>query len=154
MRVKIITFICLTLLTISCSSANLPQTPTETLKTYLQAIKKKDANKMKALLSEGSIKMAQDEAKAQNVSLDEIILRETLFTSDQKTLKIRNEKIDGDKATIEVETAPDLFDRVPFVKENGIWKIAKDKFADEIQKQSDEEMKKLDDKINESRQEN
>ena len=90
---------------------------------------------MKALLSEGSIKMHENEAKAQNVSLDEIILRETLFTSDQKTLKIRNEKIDGDNATIEVETAPDLFDRVPFVKENGIWKIAKDKFADEIQKQ-------------------
>lgn len=154
MRRKIILFICLTLLMISCRSADTPQTPLDTLKTYLQAIKKKDVSKMKALLSEGSIKMATDEAKAQNVSVDEVILRETLFSADQKTLKFRNEKIDGDNATIEVETAPELFDRVPFVKENGIWKIAKDKFADEIQKQSEEEMKKLDDKINEGRQEN
>lgn len=154
MRRKIILFIFLTLLMISCRSADTPQTPLDTLKTYLQAIKKKDVNKMKALLSEGSIKMATEEAKAQNIPVDEVILRETLFTADQKTLKFRNEKIDGDNATIEVETSPNLFDRVPFVKENGIWKIAKDKFADEIQKQSDEEMKKLDDKINEGRQEN
>ena len=154
MRRKIILFICLTLLMISCRSADTPQTPLDTLKTYLQAIKKKDVSKMKALLSEGSIKMATDEAKAQNVSVDEVILRETLFSADQKTLKFRNEKIDGDNATIEDETAPEIFDRVPFVKENGIWKIAKDKFADEIQKQSEEEMKKLDDKINEGRQEN
>ncbi|HRH41888.1 MAG TPA: hypothetical protein PKY82_09610 [Pyrinomonadaceae bacterium] len=154
MRRKIILFICLALLMISCRSADTPQTPLDTLKTYLQAIKKKDVSKMKALLSEGSIKMATEEAKAQNIAVDEVILRETLFTADQKTLKFRNEKIDGDNATIEVETSPNLFDRVPFVKENGIWKIAKDKFADEIQKQSDEEMKKLDDKINEGRQEN
>lgn len=152
-RLKLFLFICLTFTIISCSSGETPQTPFETLKTYTQAIKKKDVKKMKALLSAGSIKFAEDDAKAQNVTLDEIILRETFFASDQKTLKFRNEKIDGDNATIEIETSPELFDRIPFVKENGVWKIAKDKFAEEIQKQSDEEMKKMDDKINEGRQE-
>lgn len=154
MRLKLFLFLFLTFAVISCSSNETQQTPFETLKTYTQAIKKKDVRKMKALLSSGSIKMAEDEAKAQNVPLDDIILRETFFSSDQKQLKFRNEKIDGDNATIEVETSTDVFDRVPFVKENGVWKIAKDKFADEIQKQADEEMKKLDDKINEGRQEN
>ncbi len=153
MKLKLFLFICLTFAIISCSSGETPQTPFEILKTYTQAIKKKDVKKMKALLSAGSIKLAEAEAKAQNVTLDEIILRETLFSSEQKTLKFRNEKIDGDNATIEIETSPELFDRIPFVKENGVWKIAKDKFADEIQKQSDEEMKKMDDKINEGRQE-
>ena len=153
MRLKLFLFICLTCLLIACRSSEVPQTPFETLRTYTQAIKKKDVKKMKALLSKGSIKMAEDEAKAQNVPLDDIILRETFFASDQKQLKFRNEKIDGDNATIEVEVAPDTFDRIPFVKEDGIWKIAKDKFAEEIQKQADEEMKKLDDKINEGRQE-
>ncbi len=38
----------------------------------------------------------KEEAKAQNIAVDEVILRETLFTADQKTLKFRNEKIDGD----------------------------------------------------------
>ena len=97
---------------------------------------------MKALLSQGSIKMAQDEAKAQNVPVDEIILRETLFSADQKTLKFRHEKIDGETATIEVENNFGGFDRIPFVKENGNWKIAKDKFADEFQKRVEEEQKK------------
>ncbi len=127
---------------ISCASTETPQTPLETLRTYTQAIRKKDVAKMKALLSQGSIKMAENEAKANNVAIDEIILRETLFSPDQKTLKFRHEKIDGESATIEVENSFGSFDRIPFVKENGVWKIAKDKFADEFQKQIEEEQKK------------
>lgn len=97
---------------------------------------------MKGLLSQGSIKMAENEAKENNVAIDEIILRETLFSPDQKTLKFRHEKIDGETATIEIENSFGSFDRIPFVKENGVWKIAKDKFADEFQKQVEEEQKK------------
>ena len=135
----------------SCASNEVPQSPLETLKTYTQAIRKKDVVKMKALLSTGSIKMAEAEAKAQNVAIDEIILRETLFSSDQKTLKFRNEKIDGETAIIEIENSFGSFDRIPFTKENGIWKIAKDKFADEFQKQIEEEQKKaFDEPLNQS----
>jgi hypothetical protein len=143
MRLYRIFFLLLILLAlISCSSADAPQTPIETLKTYLQAIKKKDTVKMKALLSQGSLKMAEDEAKAQKITLDEVLLRETLFAPDQKTLKFKNEKIDGDSATVEIENSFGSFDRIPFVKENKVWKIAKDKFADEFQKQIEEEQKK------------
>ena len=87
--------------------------------------------------------MAEDEAKAQNVSIDEIILGETLFSANQKTLKFRDEKIDGETALIEVENSFGSFDRIPFAKENGLWKIAKDKFAEEFQKQIEEEQKKV-----------
>ena len=52
------------------------KTPLDTLKAYTQAIKKKDTTEMKLLLSEGSLKMAEDEAKAQGVTLDEIIKRD------------------------------------------------------------------------------
>lgn len=103
---------------------------------------------MKALLTKGSLKMAEDEAKSQNVSVDEILMRETIFSPDQKTLKFRNEKIDGDNATIEVENPFGGFDRVPFIKEDGIWKIAKEKIADEMLKQAEEDEKKLNDEIN------
>lgn len=127
------------------------ETPFETLQTYTQAIKKKDVAKMKALLTKGSIKMAEDEAKAQNVSVDEIILRETLFSPDQKTLKFKNEKVDGDNATIEVENSFGSFDRIPFIKEDGIWKIAKEKIADEMLKQAEEDEKKLDEQINQGK---
>ncbi len=128
---------------LACSTDQKSQTPFETLQTYTLAIKKKDVAKMKALLSAGSIKMAQDEAKAQNISLDEVILRENLFSPDQKQLKFKNEKIDGENATIEVENSIGGFDKIPFIKEDGIWKIAKDKFADEFQKQVEEEQKKV-----------
>lgn len=135
----------------ACASEQKLQTPFETLQTYTQAIKKKDVAKMKALLSKGSIKMAEDEAKAQNVSVDEIILRETIFSPDQKTLKFKNEKIDGDNATIEVENPFGGFDRVPFIKEDGIWKIAKEKIADEMMKQAEEDIKRQQEQMNQGK---
>lgn len=135
----------------ACASEQKEQKPFETLQTYTQAIKKKDVGKMKALLSKGSLKMAEDEAKAQNVSVDEIILRETLFSADQKTLKFKNEKIDGDNATIEVENPFGGFDRVPFTKEDGIWKIAKEKLAEEMIKQAEEDEKRLNDQMNQGK---
>lgn len=135
----------------ACASEQKLQTPFESLQTYTQAIKKKDLVKMKALLSKGSIKMAEDEAKAQNVSLDEILMRETIFSPDQKTLKFRNEKIEGDNATIEVENPFGGFDKVPFIKEDGIWKIAKEKIAEEMIKQAEEDEKRLNDQINQGK---
>ena len=67
---RIFSLLLISLMLISCSSADTPSTPIENLRTYVQAIKKKDVAKMKLLLSNGSIKMAQDEAKAQNLTLD------------------------------------------------------------------------------------
>jgi hypothetical protein len=134
------------------SSTQKINTPLETLQTYTQAIKKKDVPKMRLLLSKGSIKMAEDQAKSQNISVDEVILRETLFSPDRKTLKFKNEKIEGDYATIEIETSPDVFDRVPFVKEDGIWKIAKEKYAEEMIKQAEEDEKRLNEQINQGKE--
>lgn len=133
------------------SSEQKEQKPIDTLQTYTQAIKKKDVAKMKALLSKGSIKMAEEQAKAQSSSVDEVILRETLFSPDQKTLKFRNEKIDGENASIEVENSFGSFDRIPFIKEDGVWKIAKEKYADEMIKQAEEDEKRMMDKINEGK---
>lgn len=135
----------------ACASEQKEQKPFETLQTYTQAIKKKDTAKMKALLTKASLKMAEDEAKAQNVSMDEILMRETIFSPDQKTLKFRNEKIEGDNATIEVENNFGSFDRIPFIKEDGIWKIAKEKLADEMLKQAEEDEKRLNDQINQGK---
>ena len=137
---------------LSCVADKRPQTPFETLKAYTQAIKKKDAAQMKNLLSKGSIKMAEDEARAQSVNLDEVIQKETLFSEDQRALEFRNEKIAGDKATIEVKNSFGTWDVVPFAKEDGVWKIAKEYYADELMKQADEDNKRLDERINQGRQ--
>ena len=58
-----------------CADEAKPDTPVETFKAYVKAIKEKDTTEMKSLLSSESIKMHQDEAKAQNVTLDDIVKR-------------------------------------------------------------------------------
>lgn len=136
----------------ACGGSSSSSTPLETLKTYTAAIKKKDTTTMKLLLSNASIKMAEDEAKAQNVTVDDIVERETLFSESQTKLKYRNERVDGDKAIIEVENSFGGFDPVLFVREENVWKIDKRGFANQMLEQMDEQNRKLDEIINQSTQ--
>ena len=136
----------------ACAGKFVPSTPLETLKAYTLAIKKKEPTQMKLLLSDASIKMAEQEAKSQNVTLDEVIKRESLFNENQTSLKFRNEKIEGDKATIEVENSFNSWDTVFFVKEDDIWKIDKQGTANQMMQQIDEQNKRLDDIINQNGQ--
>jgi hypothetical protein len=127
-------------------------TPLETFKTYTKAIKQKDITTMKLLLSDASIKMHEKEAKAQGVTVDDIVKRETLFTENQKTVEYRNEKIDGEKATLEVKTASGRWETVPFVLEDKVWKIDKAGYADKMMKDIDEQMQRtFDDPMGPSR---
>lgn len=136
----------------ACGEDQKLETPLDTLKAYTQAIKRQDTATMKSLLSKGSLKMAADEAKSQNVAADEVIKRETLFLPEQRGLDYRNEKVEGEAATIEVKNSSGTFERIPFIKEGGTWKIAKEKYVEEMMKQSDEDMKKLDEQINQGKQ--
>ncbi len=132
---------------ISCGESK-PATPLETFKTYTKAIKAKDTTTMKLLLSNATIKMHEQEAKAQGVTVDDIVKRETLFSESQKTVEFRNEKIEGDKATLQVKTAYGSWETVPFVREDGVWKIDKQGYADQMLKDMDESNRKLDELIN------
>jgi hypothetical protein len=126
------------------------ETPLDTLQAYQQAVRKKDPTEMKLLLSKGSLKMAEDEAKAQNTTVDEIIKRETLFTETQKKIRIKNQIIEGNKATIEVENTFGSWDIIPFNKEDGGWKIAKERYLEEQMKRTEKEMKELDEQFKQS----
>jgi hypothetical protein len=136
----------------ACADAEKPSTPLETLKAYTTAIKKKDPTTMKLLLSDASIKMAEQEARAQNVTLDEIVKRETLFSENQTDVFFRNEKIDGDRATIEMKDSFDKWNTVPFIREEGIWKIDKQGIANQMMLDFERENKRLDDIINQGKQ--
>ena len=140
----------LALFIISCGEQK-PATPTKTFQTYAKAIKKKDTTTMKLLLSKATIKMHEQEAKAQGVTVDDIVKRETLFTESQKTVEYRNEKIDGDKATLQVKNSYSSWETVPFVREDGVWKIDKQGYADQMLKDMDESNRKLDELINVNR---
>ncbi len=148
---KVIIFVSAALIFTSCAGADKPSTPLETLKAYTNAIKQKDTATMKFLLSKDSIEMARQEAKSQNVALDEIVKRETLFNENQRAVEFRNEKIDGDKATIEMKDSFETWNTVPFVREDGAWKIDKPGIANQMMKGFDEKNNELDNKINEGR---
>ena len=106
---------------------------------------------MKRLLSEGSMRMLEQEAKAQNLPLDEIVKRDPIFNENQTTVEFRNEKVEGDKATIEMKNSFGIWNTVFFVRETGVWKIDKQGFANQIFQQAEESNKSLDDVINQGR---
>ncbi len=130
----------------------MPATPVETLKAYTIAVKRKDVEMMKMLLSEASLGIHREQAKAQNVSIDEIIKRETIFSETQRIFDYRNEKIEGNKATVEVKNDFGGWDIVHLLKEKGIWKIDKKGFSDQIIDQNQEAERKLNEQIERERQ--
>jgi Domain of unknown function (DUF4878) len=151
MRVSLIILL-FGLLLVSCSGEREPATPIETFKTYIKAIKQKDTTAMKLLLSNDSIKMHEQEAKAQGLTVDDIVKRETLFTEGQTTVEFRNEKIEGDKATLEVKNSYGTWETLPFVKEDNAWKIDKKGYADQMMQDVEKDSQQLDDIINQGKQ--
>ncbi len=131
----------------SCG-AKKPATPLDTFKTYTKAIKQKDYSTMKLLLSDGTIKMHEQEAKAQGVTVDDIVKRETLFNEDQRSVEYRDEKIEGDKATLQVKNSYGSWETLPFVREDGVWKIDKQGYAEQMIKDIQEQNNQIDDAIN------
>jgi hypothetical protein len=125
-----------------------PATPLETFKTYAKAFKQKDTATMKLLLSGATLKMHEQEAKAQGVSIDEILKRETLIGEDQRSVEYRDEKIEGDKATLQIKDVFGSWETLPFVREDGVWKIDKQGYANQMIQEIEENNKKLDDIIN------
>jgi hypothetical protein len=136
----------------SCAGESKPDTPVESFKAYITAVKKKNTTEMKMLLSSESIKMHEQEAKAQNVTLDDIVKRETLFTEGQKTVEFRNEKIDGDKATLEVKNSFGSWETIPFVREDDKWKIDKKGYVDRLMQDIEKNNQEMDDFINQGKE--
>lgn len=128
-----------------------PATPKETFMTYIKALKAKDYTTMKLLLSDATIKMHEKEAKAQGSTVDDIVKRETLVSENQTSVEYRNEKIDGDKAKLEVKNSYGSWETVPFIREDGVWKIDKQGYADQMIKDIEDQEKKLDELINSNR---
>ena len=137
-------------LSFACSPQR-PATPKETFMTYIKALKAKDYTTMKLLLSDSTIKMHEKEAKAQGVTVDDIVKRETLLSENQTAIEYRNEKVSGEKASLEVKNSYGSWETVPFTREDGVWKIDKQGFADQMLKEIEDSERKLDELINANR---
>ena len=122
----------------SSDSASL--SPSETLKVFNKASNDKDVEKIRSVLSKETLEMVDANAKEQGKTFEELI-KESDEMPAIETPEIRNEKIDGDKASIEVKNGvTGNFDSVPFVKENGVWKINFKKFIEDNMKKINEQM--------------
>ena len=116
------------------------KSPTETMKALHEASKKKDTETIKSLLSKGTLEMLDQSAKRQEKSVDEL-LRQENGAPFQDLPKIENEQITGETATVEVKNAvTGEFDKIPFVREHGVWKVALDVFMKDMMKRLTEEM--------------
>ena len=106
-------------------------TPTEAFRLYYEAIKRNDAPGVKALFSRGTINMLEEQAKRSNKTFDDVFnegLREASQEIPPTLPESRNEKVNGDRATLEInDTKKGRWETLNFVKEGG-WKIS---FADE-----------------------
>jgi hypothetical protein len=152
MRCASIILAFIALLAPACSGTREPATPKETFQTYVKALSNNDTKTMKLLLSAETLKMHEQEAKTQNVPLEEILKRETLFTEGQKVVEYKDEVIEGDKATLQVKNPYGMWETVPFVREDGEWKIDKKGYADQMMQEIEQNDQQLDDIINQGRQ--
>lgn len=113
-----------------------PNTPTQTMKNFIEATQKKDVEGMKKPLSGGTIKMMEGLAKMQGKTLDETI-KEGDASSYEQMPEMRNEQISGETATLEVKNDKSSeWETLYFVRENNEWKIALDKTFEEAIKKS------------------
>jgi len=106
---------------------------------------------MKRLLTNETVKMHEQEAKSMGTTVDEIIKREMIVAEGQKVVEFRNEKIDGERATLEVKNSFGDWETIYFLLEGSIWKIDKKGFADQLLKEVEEENRQRDEEMNVNR---
>ena len=125
------------LIAVALSACKFGSSPTATFKAFWEAQKKKDIAGMKKAMSKGSMAMLEKGAKNQNKTVDQAITEgfNTPGAKYDKTPETRNEKINGNDATLEVQDeTSQKWETMYFVKEDGDWKIALDKTIEELLK--------------------
>lgn len=124
-----------------CGAMQQTASPTESLRAFIEASQKKDVEVIKKSLSKGSLDLIEKSAKVENTSVDEFLKKDNGMPAREMP-ETRNEKVEGDTASVEVKNlVTGGFDAIPFVKEDGNWKIALDKYVEDVKKKMAEEMK-------------
>lgn len=96
--------------------------PTEAYKTAYAARQKKDMTGLKHVFSKEMISFFTDMAKAEHKTFEDD-LKEMMETPQAQTNEVRNEKIVGEKATLEYPDDNGKWKEMDFVKEGKDWKM-------------------------------
>lgn len=101
--------------------------PTDALKAYYDAAKRKDIEGAKKYLSRGTMQTMESFAKAQGKTLDQMFKEGADRDAQMTTPEFSNEKINGDSATVDIKAPGQPVVTMEMVKEDGEWKLAIDK---------------------------
>jgi putative heme iron utilization protein len=105
----------------ACKGAG--SSPTATYKAAYAAMKNKDTAGFKKVLSKKDLAEIEDEAKQANKSSDDL-LKEVMNTFKlPKSDESKDEKVNGDNATLQVKNEKDEWETINFIKEDGAWKM-------------------------------
>ncbi|MGD9590169.1 MAG: hypothetical protein AB7V11_14820 [Pyrinomonadaceae bacterium] len=97
-------------------------TPTDAYRTAYEMRKNKDIEGLKKVLSAEILEFFTEMGKVSDRSLDEMLM--DLANKPQADRpESRNEKIDGDHATVQFKNEKGEWSEMDFVKENGGWKL-------------------------------
>lgn len=106
----------------AAASSGSQATPTDAYKTGYAARKNKDIAALKRVLSKEALDFLTEMGKEEKKTLDDQ-LRELAERPQAATAETRNEKIDGDDATLEYLNDKGGWSTMHLVKEGGDWKI-------------------------------
>jgi hypothetical protein len=97
-------------------------TITPVVKAYYDALKKKDDAALKKVLTQDFIKSVEADMKDEKKTSIAAFMAE--YEVFDKPVEVRNEKIEGDKASAEIKGGTYVnWTKFNFVKENGEWKF-------------------------------
>lgn len=100
------------------------QTPTEGFKAFYEAAKNKDAAGLKKTISKRMLAELEKQAKSEGKEFDAFLID---VDAPPAMPEVRNEKIEGETATLEIKGARgDTWRSTKFVKEDGLWKLDSD----------------------------
>ena len=102
--------------------------PSATLQAFYESLRNKDIEAYKKTVSKNSLQMLERRAKDMDKTLDQYIqldIEKPTRTLPDK-LEMRDEKIQGDRATLEVKNIEGGWNTVQFVREDDQWKVAID----------------------------
>ncbi|HEX8772218.1 MAG TPA: hypothetical protein VF735_01355 [Pyrinomonadaceae bacterium] len=108
----------------AATTADSLSTPTNAFKVFYETSKNKDVAGFKRTLSKDTLALLETQAKAENKTLDAALAEQFQKMEVPATLpESRNEKIEGDRATLEVkDDKTGQWESFKFVKENNEWK--------------------------------
>jgi hypothetical protein len=110
-----------TLAAVACQGSG--SSPTATYKAAYEAMKTKDVAAFKKVMTKKDLEGMEESAKKSGKSSDDMLKEVMNAIPLPKAAETKDEKIDGDRATLQVKNEKDEWDTINFVKEDGAWKL-------------------------------